>query len=135
MYSNILVPVVFDEGHDTQASFLAARTLASDDAKFTVLHVMEAIPAYVSSQIPADILARSRAEIERKLKQAAAAFPGASAVLETGHAGRFIVDYAGKHGIDCIVLASHRPGFENLVLGSTADRVVRHAKCSVHVIR
>ncbi|TMV04843.1 universal stress protein [Ruegeria sediminis] len=135
MYSNILVPVVFDEGHDTQASFLAARALANDDARFTLLHVMEAIPAYVATQIPAEVMARSRDEINAKLKQLAAGLPNATVLLESGHAGRFIVDYAAEAGTDCIVMASHKPGIENLFLGSTADRVVRHAKCSVHVIR
>lgn len=135
MYKNILVPVVFDEGHDTQASYLAARILADDGAKFTVLHVMETVPPYAASQIPDDLLAKSRKEIERTLKQSAAALPGSQAILVSGHAGRVIVDYASQNGIDCIVVASHKPGFANLFLGSTADRVVRHAKCSVHVIR
>ncbi|SDC49326.1 universal stress protein [Ruegeria marina] len=135
MYRNILVPVAFDEGHDTEAAFLAARKLASDDAKFTVLHVMEAIPAYVTSQIPDEIMAHSRDDANKALRQMAAGLPGATAVMATGHAGRGIVDHAAAHDIDCIVIASHKPGFENLFLGSTADRVVRHAKCAVHVIR
>ncbi len=135
MYDNILVPVVFDETHDTQASFLAARALANEGATFTVLHVMEAIPSYAETQIPADILASSRREVELKLQQAARALPGAKVELISGHAGRSIVDYADQKGADCIVIASHRPGFENFFLGSTADRVVRHAKCAVHVIR
>ena len=129
------MPVLFDEGHDTQASYLAARTLADEDAEFTVLHVMETIPSYVESQILGDILAKKRIEIERTLRQSSRALPGSSAILGSGHAGRFIVDYADKNGIDCIVLASHKPGIENIFLGSTAGRVVRHAKCSVHVIR
>ena len=34
------------------------------------------------------------------------------------------------------VLTEERvPGFEDIFLGSTADWVVRHAKCAVHVIR
>lgn len=135
MYKNILIPVLIDDKHDMQASFLAARALADEGAKFTVLNVMEAIPAYAASQIPADVLANSRYEIERNLKQLAKALPGASSVLVSGHAGRAIVDYASEHQIDCIVIASHVPGFEDIFLGSTADRVVRHAKCSVHVIR
>lgn len=135
MYKNILVPVIFDEKHDTQASYLAARALADDDAKYTVLHVMEAIPPYAETQIPAEILADTRSEIEHKLKESARALPGAKAQLVSGHAGRQIVDYAEEHGIDCIIVASHRPGFEDFFLGSTADRVVRHAKCAVHVIR
>ncbi|WP_170501927.1 universal stress protein, partial [Ruegeria atlantica] len=38
-------------------------------------------------------------------------------------------------GIDCIVLASHKPGMKDFFLGSTAALVVRHARCSVHVLR
>ena len=135
MYKNILVPVVFDEEHDSQASYKAARTLADDDAKFTVLHVMESIPAYVTAGIPAELLENSRKEIKSALIAAAAELPGSKAELVSGHAGTTIVDYAKEHDVDCIVVASHVPGIANLLLGSTADRVVRHAPCSVHVIR
>lgn len=135
MYSNILIPVVFDDSHNTEASIVAARALANDDAKFTLLHVMEAIPTYVSAQIPGDLLSVGRQKATEKTEEWAGKLPGATAEVVSGHAGTTIVDYAGDHGIDCIVLASHKPGFENLFLGSTADRVVRHAKCSVHVIR
>ena len=135
MYKNILVPVAFDEHHDTQGSLLIAQALAEDDAKFTILHVMDAVPAYVSYQIPGDVLARARDEVEGQMNKLAQSIPGASAVLISGHAGRTIIDYASEHGMDCIVMASHRPGLENYFLGSTADRVVRHAQCSVHVIR
>lgn len=135
MYRNILVPVIFDERHDSQASYLAARALADEGANFTVLHVMESIPTYAANQIPAELLAKSRSEVEQKLKKSARALRGASAVLVSGHASRLIVDYANENGIDCIVIASHAPGIENIFLGSTADKIVRHAKCSVHVIR
>lgn len=135
MYKNILLPVVFDQAHDSEASFSAARALAGDDAKFTVLHVMETIPAYAASHIPEDVLTNTRNEVEKALIQSAAALPGAMKVLISGHAGRAIVDYAKEQGIDCIVMASHRPGIEDYFLGSTASRVVRHARCSVHVIR
>jgi len=36
---------------------------------------------------------------------------------------------------DLIVIASHEPGFSDYFLGSTAARVVRHAHCSVFVMR
>ena len=135
MYKHILIPVIFDDGHDTQASFLAAKALADESTKFTVIHVIEAIPPYVVSQIPAEVLAKSRRSIEKSLEQSARALPNAQTELATGHPGVVIVDYAKDHDVDCIVMASHKPGFENLFLGSTADRVVRHARCSVHVIR
>jgi universal stress protein F len=135
MYKNILVPVVFDEGYDTQASYLAAMALANDGADFTVIHVREGIPGFVTTQIPNEVLAENQREVEKSLNESAKALPGATTKLISGHAGRTIVEYATANNIDCIVVASHRRGIENFFLGSTASRVVRHAKCSVHVIR
>ncbi|WP_170464461.1 universal stress protein [Ruegeria arenilitoris] len=135
MYKNILIPVALDQDHDTQASFEAARHLADADAVFTVIHVQEPIPAYVGSQIPSEVLENTRHEILENLRQTASEIPGATARLISGHAGRAIVDFANESDADCIVLASHKPGFEDIFLGSTANRVVHHARCSVHVIR
>jgi nucleotide-binding universal stress UspA family protein len=56
-------------------------------------------------------------------------------VAVTGHSARSILDYAEAHDVDCIVIASHRPGLQDFFLGSTAARVVRHATCAVHVVR
>ncbi len=135
MYKNILVPVLLDEEHDAGASFEVARALAADGAQYTVMHVMETIPSYVASQIPEEVVTRSHGETEKALAETAAGLPGAKACLESGHPGRFIVDYAKDHDIDCIIIASHRPGIEDYFLGSTAARVVRHAQCAVHVLR
>ncbi len=135
MYKNILIPVALDQEHDTQASFEAARQLADADAVFTVIHVQEPIPAYVGFQIPSEVLANTRHEILENLHQTASEIPGAKAQLISGHAGRAIVEFAKESDADCIVLASHKPGFEDIFLGSTANRVVHHAGCSVHVIR
>ncbi len=135
MYKNILIPVALDKEHDTQASFEAARQLADADAVFTVVHIQEPIPAYVGSQIPSEVLAHTRHEILENLHQTASEIPDAKVQLISGHAGRAIVDFANQNDVDCIVLASHKPGFEDIFLGSTANRVVHHAKSSVHVVR
>ena len=135
MYQNILVPVVFDDQHDLSATFAIARALAGPEARFTLVHAMESIPNYAMSEVPADILVKSRENIETKLEQTAAELPNATTVLRSGHAGREIVEYAHDNGIDCIVIASSAPGLGHFFLGSTADWVVRHSRCSVHVIR
>ena len=46
-----------------------------------------------------------------------------------------ILDVADELGADQIILAAHRPSVLEGVLGSNAARVVRHAKCSVQVVR
>lgn len=135
MYRSILIPVVLGEGHDHTASFEVARRLAHNDANFTILHVREAIPAFVASEIPDSVLEETRQEGQVEVKKIADTLPGSTAVIKEGHAGRTIVDYADANGIDCIIIASHKPGLQNLFLGSTANRVIHHAKCAVHVIR
>lgn len=135
MYKNILVPISFEEDRDAGQSLKLAETLAGKNAKTTILHVMEAIPSHAASFLPQDILDQSRIDAAKRLNEFASDVPNAIVKLVSGHAGRSIVDYADETGVDCIIIASHKPGFENFFLGSTADRVVRHAKCAVHVIR
>ncbi|AXI48991.1 universal stress protein [Sulfitobacter sp. SK012] len=135
MYENILVPVLVDNEHDTHASLQAAKTLASDRAKFTIVHVMEPIPSFVLAEIPADALNRTHTEIEDAMSRMAQSLEDCETKLISGHAGRAIVDYAHDNGVDCIVVASHSPRVSDFILGSTAAWVVRNANCSVHVVR
>ena len=47
-----------------------------------------------------------------------------------------IIKAAKELGIDLIILATHgRTGLAHVFLGSTAERVVRHAGCPVLVVR
>lgn len=135
MYKNILLPVVFDKEHDTEAAFRVARALADDDAAVTVLHVVEPLPGYIAAQLPAETVANTRAELEERLTTLTATLPGATPLLATGHPGHTIISQAKSLGCDCIIMASHLKRFEDILIGSTADRVVRHARCAVHVIR
>ena len=48
---------------------------------------------------------------------------------------REILDVASSEQADLILIASHRPDFTNYLIGATADRIVRHATCSVLVDR
>ena len=135
MYKNILVPISFEEDRDAAGAIDVARTLAGADGKVTLLHVMEEIPGYAISYVPENYLVESRQAIEAELSDMAADLENGVSEVVTGHSGRTILNYADKNGIDCIVIASHRPGMQNLLLGSTATQVVRHAACAVHVIR
>lgn len=47
-----------------------------------------------------------------------------------------IVDYAKEHNVDLIVMGTHgRRAFEQLLLGSVAERTVRTAPCPVLTVR
>ena len=135
MYKHILVPISFDQDRDAAGAIDIARTLAGGEGRITLIHVMEQIPNYAISYMPAEYLAESRKAVADELNSMAADIPHASGLVIEGHSGRTILDWAEQSEVDCIVIASHRPGMQDLFLGSTASQVVRHANCAVHVIR
>lgn len=135
MYKNVLVPISFEEDRDAAGAIDAARLLAGSDGHITLIHVMEQIPSYAITYIPNEYLRESHKTVEIELKEMAAQLPNATGLLVDGHSGRTILDWADANNVDCIVIASHRPGMQDLLLGSTAAQVVRHANCAVHVIR
>ncbi|WP_170510829.1 universal stress protein [Ruegeria arenilitoris] len=135
MYHNILVPISFDAERDTSGPLKLAKLLATPDAKVTLLHVVEHIPDYAISYMPAEYLTEARRAIQDELKLLAAKLPNAKGVVVEGHSGRTILDWAETNKPDLIIMASHRPGMQDLLLGSTATHVVRHASCAVHVVR
>lgn len=135
MYRHILVPIALDHGPLLAEALAVARRLRADGGHITALTVAEAIPPYVAQYLPEDQEARTREAIRADLAGVLEDAPDVEVRVVTGHAGITIVDYAERHGADCIVLQSHRPGLQDYFLGSTAARVVRHAHCSVHVLR
>lgn len=134
MYKNILVPVALDHERDVATALDIAKALALDGATITALTVVEAVPSYIMAGFPENQAERNRASALEALRAELGAAE-AKPVVVTGHAARAILDYAEGHEVDCIVIASHRPGFQDFFLGSTAARVVRHAPCAVHVVR
>ena len=58
------------------------------------------------------------------------------AAVHMGEPADEIIDFANQDGTDLIVMATHgRSGFQHMLLGSVAERVVRKAPCPVLVVR
>ena len=135
MYTNILVPVVFEHQPLTAQAIAIANELLADGGSVTVLHVMEEIPSYVATMVSKEVLESSLEQARTDLEDIVSKSKNAKAAVVRGHTSSTILDYSEEIEADCIVIASHKPGLQDYFLGSTAARVVRHAKCSVHVIR
>ncbi len=57
-------------------------------------------------------------------------------VILSGDAGHEITRYAEEQDVDLIVIPSHGyHGLNRILLGSTTERVLRHAHCPVYVLR
>jgi nucleotide-binding universal stress UspA family protein len=134
----ILVPIDLNENATTPALAEAVRLAANYDAKLTLLSVVPALPSYLKAQLPEDFLERSRVQETYALDRIVEEYglpAGTSVTVREGHAARQILEYARDCNADLIIMASHDPGPATHVLGSVAAYVVRHAHCSVYVVR
>ena len=109
-------------------------------AELFLLHVVENIypPPELLVVDSSALHYRVREEAERQLAPWAKEISGlrAHAFIRTGSPYHEIVAAADENNIDLIILGTHgRSGVAHLFLGSTAERVVRHAPCPVMVVR
>ncbi|NYS25300.1 universal stress protein [Rhodobacteraceae bacterium 2376] len=133
MYKNILIPLAYEPGHPAKAEIAAARSLAAPGAKLTLLHIMDPVPKFAAAHLPDSARAEMRNTIEHDLQRHADTLLGAEIRIIDGEPGRQIIAQATELGADCIVMASHRT--HKGEYGSTTARVVRHAPCTVHLLR
>ena len=135
MYTNILLPVAFDAKLNIEKPLAVARALSAPGGKIHLLHVFETLPGYALQYVPQDMLQATREGVLSEMQSKVAEIDNATAEVADGSPGRAITDWAEDNGVDLIVMASHQPELTDILWGSTAAFVVRHAKCGVHVLR
>jgi nucleotide-binding universal stress UspA family protein len=136
MFRTILVPIDVGNADNSKHVINIAATNGDDDARIILLNVVEDIPKWVAVELPDGFQERSYKESKKQLEEIAKA-SGANVEIEVliGHPYQTILDTVKKVGADLIVIASHQPELQDYLLGSTAAKVVRHARCSVMVVR
>jgi len=139
MISKILVPLSIGDGETSSEALELANELAkAHGASVTLLHVVESTPGYVATHLPANFR-ETAVNVSKEAMQKAASAHGlagkAEIVVREGNPATEILEFANEGGSDMIVIASHDPGLADYLFGSTAARVVRHAHCSVLVVR
>lgn len=136
MYKHIIVAVDLSHGDAGRALLAKATALLSPGGVIRLLHVLEDVPSYVEAEIPSDLRDRRRAEAKVELGVLVESKDvKVETEIRTGAAASQILQCAEDSGADLIMIASHKPGLSDYFIGSTAARVVRHAQCSVLIIR
>jgi universal stress protein F len=136
MYKTILVPIDMSHIAKGKANIDIAAQHAAAGARIILLNVVEEIPNWAAVELPAGLLDKSLEASQSELKSiATAAGMKVEVEVRTGHSYNTILEVAEKKNADLIIIASHRPGLQDYFLGSTASKVVRHANCSVLVVR
>lgn len=134
MYNKIILALSLEHGYSERALEIARR-LRAEGGKIEAVHVHELPSSNVGAFLDEEVLAKAYAEARDRLRERVASAPDVEPVLLKGHSGATIAEYAANTGADLIIVGSHKPGLRDYFLGSTAARIVRHAPCSVHVLR
>lgn len=137
---HVLVATDFSE--ESQVALEPARALAlRHGSKLTVGHVYDNSPIMLGGHqaftdtavVDAELRDKLRATMDRELAGVADLD---MALLAAPNPVVGLCDYARNADVDLIVVATRgRSGVSRLVMGSVAERIVRHAPCSVLVVR
>lgn len=136
----ILVPVDFSDC-SRKALQYALPFARQFDASVVLLHVIEPyIPVPEMTTVNFDVIRKQMlAGSEKELKALQRTIPAdvvSEAVISEGNSYVEIVRAAKERGVDLIILSTHgRTGLAHVFVGSTAERVVRHAGCPVLIVR
>jgi universal stress protein A len=136
---------------DSEWSRAAVRSVAEQfrqqGAEIQVLHVVEPIAAYISAEliphfiphvatVEEDRRKQARELVQRTAQQLREAGFSTSELVDEGNPKEKIIDQAANWNADLIVVGSHGwKGLNRFLLGSVSDSVVRHAACSVQIVR
>lgn len=138
MYASILIPVDGSE-NSMRAAKHAIGLAVKLNARLIVLHVIDT-RIMKASEGSSEILARLQRFGEQYLKDIAALADEAKVKVETslreGLPVDLIVEEAEKRRVDLIVMGTRGlTGATRVVLGSTAEQVLRWASCPVLVVK
>ena len=132
---------------DDETSWRKALPTAIDHAKHSGarLHVLTIVPdgmfrmGVVAQPIMEDyeekVVAAAKERLAAVVEEHATDGISVEQVVRLGSVYREALSFARDVGADLIVMGAHKPAMADYLLGSNASQIVRHAKCSVWVVR
>jgi len=124
-YETILVPT---DGSDraTEAVELASEIAATYGAALHLLVVIDELPVGIGADSAADEIEAENNAILQSATDHVDSDVDLTTAVRFGSIRGEITDYASDMGVDCIVMGTHgRQGFDQRLLGSTTERVLR----------
>lgn len=140
-YKHILVAADLIVADDNPVVKRAKEIQKNTGAKLSMIHVIEYPPSYGEAyEVPT--VADWQEELEQSAKERLHKLSEEMGVaqeqrfLRIGQPKYQILEVADEIGADLIIVGSHaRHGLGLLLLGSTANAIIHHAKCDVLAVR
>ncbi len=141
MFKEILLCVDMQDKVSTAKAMDLCIELA--ESMGSTLHILTVVPDFgfpvVGQYFPDDaedkIIEGAKQQLAELIDKAVPESINARHIVAQGSIYDQILGMAERVNADLIVLTSHRPELKDYLLGPNAARVVRHANCSVTVVR
>jgi universal stress protein F len=143
MYKHILLPIDLQEPEHRPMKMAVQAAIDLTRLYEAQLHILTVVPdlgmPIVGQYFPAEAGEKIVEDAEKNLHDLVnALIPediDVQHLVAQGTVYRHILDLADRIGIDLIIMPAHTLRFSDYLLGTNASKVVRHAKCSVLVLR
>ena len=141
MFKSILVPVDLAEMDVVKPALDKAIALSTlTGASLHLVYVRSILPVTFMEYVPPSFDEEQQSECEKKMADVVASLPvvdrsKVTTAVRMGAVYNEVLTEAEKQGCDLIVVGSHHPSMSTYLLGSNAATIVRHAPCSVLVVR
>jgi len=140
MFKNVLIAIDLGEPGSWARALPVAVQLCRDwSATLHVVTVAAEVNVQVASFFPEDanerLLEQTATALKEWIGEHVPAGIEVHRIVGQGSIHREIIAAAEKASADLIVMASHKPTARDYLLGANAAHVVRHAACSVMVVR
>lgn len=140
MFKNVLIAIDLGEPGSWARALPVAVQLCKDwSARLHVVTVSAEVNVQVASFFPQDanerLLEQTVTALKEWVQEHVPAGIDVHRMVGQGSIHREIIAAAEKASADLIVMASHKPTARDYLLGANAAHVVRHAACSVMVVR
>ena len=140
-FKTILCPTDFS-GESYRAIGYGVRFAKSGDGTILLAHIIHVPSGELYQDTKPNTLTfeeakrRGLGQLEEIRAKQLGGYPKCDLVVEIGDPYEQLMAIVGQRKVDLIITATHgRTGLRHLVMGSVAEKIIRHAPCPVFVVR
>jgi len=140
MYNTVLIPMDLEhEDMFPKAVALAQQLIGDENGEIHAVYVDQNLVHHGNFSLSEDAVKQALGDMKRQVKDLFKKYVPehlrGKCRVKSGVVYDTVLEEADKVKPEVIIVAAGRPGFSSYLLGSNAEKILRHANCSVFVIR
>ncbi len=140
MYNTVLIPMDLEhEDMFPKAVALAQQLIGDEKGEIHAIYVDQNLVHHGNFSLSEDAVKQAQDDMKQQVKSLFKKYVPehlrGKCRVRSGVVYDTVLEEADKVKPEVIIVAAGRPGFSSYLLGSNAEKILRHANCSVFVVR